>query len=492
MDLSIYPISFFLSALALIAASLFAWKHRRHGWGLPMLAVLGTVGAWYHGDALYNDYEVYRLSIGDNAINAAWWQVLLFLITFVFLVPPIHRAFNKRFLKKQSNLMIYTETSKIKHPSVQSQIDQLGKALLVAWIVLMVIALYRMGFNFGSIFTPYLEGWKAKPWSRGRVGGGLSALLSLASYVQIMLTASFGVVAAISVNPRTRTMAIIVCFLAFPYYIFDRTRNPMIATMLPGLLAWVFISLKGGVWKKAVVLLVAFLMANFRFAVVVDTNMGRGVTVGDALKEHKQQQEQAADEVEMYGGGDGEQHKHQGLNMFSELCHMNDLLHQGLYSPTWGGRYFAEAANFIPRGLWKNKPLVGVDYALARGFADDNATSSTSGGGITASIATGMIGQGVANFGRLFGPMAAALLMAIWVAILARLDLHGDTARLLLCVIGLILTFNMGRDITLFVLYPFFFGYMLLLGWEWWRNKNTAMPTAKRRRRSAVPRQGRV
>ena len=67
--------------------------------------------------------------------------------------------------------------------------------------------------------------------------------------------------------------------------------------------------------------------------------------------------------------------------------------------------------------------------------------------------------------------MAAALLMSIWVAVLARLDLRGDIARLLLCAVGMILTFNMGRDITLFVLYPFVFGYMLLLGWEWWRRR---------------------
>ena len=62
--------------------------------------------------------------------------------------------------------------------------------------------------------------------------------------------------------------------------------------------------------------------------------------------------------------------------------------------PTWGGRYFAEVVNVIPRGLWKNKPLVGVDYALARGFGGERGTTAE-GAGITASIATGMIGQGV-------------------------------------------------------------------------------------------------
>ena len=54
--------------------------------------------------------------------------------------------------------------------------------------------------------------------------------------------------------------------------------------------------------------------------------------------------------------------------MYSELAIMNDLFDVGTYKPTWGKRYFAEVVNVIPRGLWKNKPLVGVDYALARGL----------------------------------------------------------------------------------------------------------------------------
>ena len=65
------------------------------------------------------------------------------------------------------------------------------------------------------MFMPYLEGYKLNPWARGRVGGGFSALLSLAGYVQILLTAGFGVVAAVSTNPKTRMMAITVCFWLF-------------------------------------------------------------------------------------------------------------------------------------------------------------------------------------------------------------------------------------------------------------------------------------
>ena len=52
------------------------------------------------------------------------------------------------------------------------------------------------------MFFPYLEGYKLKPLVRGRVGGGISALLSLAGYLQILLTAGFGVVAALQRIPR--------------------------------------------------------------------------------------------------------------------------------------------------------------------------------------------------------------------------------------------------------------------------------------------------
>jgi len=447
---------------------------------LPMGAVLGTVGIWYLGDGLYNDYESYRLTIGDDALGAAWWQVLLFVVTFSFLVKPLHEVVNQRFLKRSSHLLIYATSDKIRNPNIQRNIDQLASALLVCWVILMTIALARKGWDFSGMFFPYLEGYKLKPWSRGRVGGGLSALLSLAGYVQILLTAGFGVVAAISTNPKTRLMAITVCFLAFPYYIFDRTRNPMIATMGPGLLAWVFIGLRARMIVKVGILLAAFLLANFWFMAVVQSNMNRGVTVGNALESLK------SEKSEGIGGIDEEKEgpKHEGLSMYSELALMNDLFDAGTYKPTWGKRYFAEVVNVIPRGLWKNKPLVGVDYALARGFGNKEGEGSASGAGITASIATGMIGQGVANFGRFLGPVCAALLMAIWVSILARLDLRGDSARLILCVVGMILTFNMGRDITLFVLYPFVFGYMLLLGWEWWRKgkTHTQIPTTKRRR----------
>jgi hypothetical protein len=150
--------------------------------------------------------------------------------------------------------------------------------------------------------------------------------------------------------------------------------------------------------------------------------------------------------------------RHEGLNMFEELAWIEFLSESGRYEPNWGNRYFAELVNPIPRGLWKNKPMIGLDYALARGQGVAGPNGET-----TATISTGMIGQGVVNFGPFFGPAAAALLMALWVALLARQDFLGiDTARVVIYGTGLILTFNLGRDITLLVLYPFFFGLGLL------------------------------
>jgi hypothetical protein len=67
------------------------------------------------------------------------------------------------------------------------------------------------------------------------------------------------------------------------------------------------------------------------------------------------------------------------------------------------------------------------------------------------------------NFGQIFGPVAAALLMAVWVAVLAHQDYKGsDIFHMFLYAIGLVLTFNMGRDITLLVIYPFIFGWLML------------------------------
>ena len=157
--------------------------------------------------------------------------------------------------------------------------------------------------------------------------------------------------------------------------------------------------------------------------------------------------------------------KHEGLNMLEELTWVNSFIDKGTYVVNNGTRYFAELVNPIPRAIWPDKPMIGIDYAIARGQLYGDAGDAQAGVGAT--ISTGMIGQGVVNFGTFFGVLAAALLMAFWVAVLARQDLMGEKmGRMLLFFIGTVLTFNLGRDITLITLYPFLFGYMMTSFWS--------------------------
>ena len=446
------PLPFYLTCLAIVVLGYQAFEARWQGWGLPMGMVLGTVAAWYVGDAIYNDYEGYRILIGDGILNQAWWQVLLFLVAFGALVPVIHGWVNGRLAGRRSHAMAYLERQRWRNPEVQRRLDRLATALFVAWGILMAIALVMVEGNVVGLFAPYL-GEKVHPWARGQIGGGFSALISFASYLQIFFVAASGVVAALARNGRTRTIAIVICLLAMPPYVFDRTRNTMLAVVMPGLLAWILMRLRLTWAGKAGVLAGAFLVVNFWMAVVLANREGMGFDIGGAIASMTGEKEVDA--------------KHEGLNMFEELAWIRALESSGLYTPKPGQRYFAELVNPIPRGLWKNKPMIGLDYALARGQAAVGPSGET-----TATISTGMIGQGAVNFGPFFGPVAAAALMALWVAVLTRQDLLGaNPGRMILYGTGFILTFNLGRDITLLVLYPFVFGLILFHGWMWWRSR---------------------
>jgi len=452
------PLPFYLTCFALLGFWVFAWGERRHGWGLPACMVLGTVGVWYVGDVLYNEFDVYLATIGQASILSAWWQVLWFVVAFGVMVKPVHRWINGSLRGQRSHMMEYLENNRLYRKDVQHRIDALGGALLFVWIVLMVIAVVQVKGNVIGLFAPYM-GQKAEPWGRGQIGGGFSAFISLASYLQIFLAAAFGVLAAVAMNPKTRNTALLICFLTLPYYLFDRTRNTMLATVMPGMLAYVFLRLRGSVLRKGLALGVCFLVINFWFTAVMANRSGMSFDIESALS----------------GKTDISEVRHEGLNMFEELAWIDHFMVTGSYLPNMGSRYFAELVNPVPRAIWKNKPTIGLDYAVARGQGAAGPEGET-----TATTSTGMIGQGVVNFGRFFGPLAAALLMSLWVALLARQDLLGSNpGRLVLYGTGLILTFNMGRDITLLVVYPFLFGLGLYYVWQWWRRNERRTSNAK-------------
>ena len=450
----LFPTAFYVALVMLGVAFVYAWRQRELGVGIPMGAVLGTVAIWYFGDAFYNDYASYSRDIGEEYVEAAWWQVALFLAAFLLFVPLLHSSMNRSLFSKRSEFWALMRSGGVENKEFQRRLDIATRLILGVWIFLMLIALVRTNFDFLGLFAPYISG-KANPWGRGRVGTGFDALISFANYLQIMLAASFGIVAAVAKNRRTRTTALIITLLSLPWFLLDRTRNTMLAVAMPGLLAWVFVRFRGSLLLKVGVLAGAFLVTEGWMKFVIENRSGKNISMAFS-------QMGIEGVVEQIGATEG---KHEGLNMFEELTWVNSFIDKGTYVVNNGARYFAELVNPIPRAIWPDKPMIGIDYAIARGQLYEAAGDLQ--GGVGATISTGMIGQGVVNFGTFFGVLAAALLMAFWVAVLARQDLMGEKmGRMLLFFIGCVLTFNLGRDITLITLYPFLFGYMMTSFWS--------------------------
>ena len=453
----LFPTSFYVALIMLGVAFVYAWRQRELGVGIPMGVVLGTVAIWYFGDAFYNDYASYSRNIGEEYVEAAWWQVALFLAAFLLFVPLLHSSMNRSLFSNRSEFWALMRSGGVENKEFQRRLDIATRLILGVWIVLMFIGLVRTNFDFLGLFAPYISG-KVNPWGRGRIGAGFDALLSFAGYLQIMLAASFGIVAAVAKNRRTRTIALIVTALSLPWFLLDRTRNTMLAVVLPGLLAWVFVRIRGGLLLKFAVLAGAFLVIEgwMKFVIETRSSHNRG-SVSATFS-----QLGLAGVIDQIDSADS---KHAGLNMFEELTWVNSFIDKGAYVVNNGSRYFAELVNPIPRAIWPDKPMIGIDYAIARGqsYGDDGNSE----GGVGATISTGMIGQGVVNFGTFFGVLAAAFLMAFCVAVLARQDLMGEKmGRMLLFFIGCVLTFNLGRDITLITLYPFLFGYLMTSFWS--------------------------
>jgi hypothetical protein len=67
------------------------------------------------------------------------------------------------------------------------------------------------------------------------------------------------------------------------------------------------------------------------------------------------------------------------------------------------------------------------------------------------------------SFGQIFGPVAAGILIALWAGLLVGWwEQRQSLLRLMLFMFGTALTFNLGRDISLLVLWPIIFAYFFV------------------------------
>jgi hypothetical protein len=438
------PYSFWIALTILLGGIFYNLGQLRQGIGLPIIAVLGTIGAWYVGDVFYNDY-VFNIqsTFSPFTLAIAWWEVALFLVAFLVMAPQMHRYFNRSHLR-QSSYVFRLYQFGVGRGDFQENMRKLFYCSLAVWVVLTIIAAIRLGPYTLYYFFPYL-GDRADPWGRGRIGGGFDSLLSVCQYVMLFTGMAFGVVAAVSTDLTAAIGAFLLCFLTWPYFLFDRTRNTILVLVVPAVAMFALFRLRVPVVLRVLAFVPFFFAVDIWFSFIISHRSD--TTILQALNEQgislKETQEV----------------HHEGLNMYEELCWINSFIESGAFHPNLGYRYYSELVNPIPRSIWPDKPFIGLDYAVLRGQGDASNTESD----VNATVSTGMIGQGVTNFGRILGPIAAALIMSGWVTLLAYMDLTGHRfGRVLLFGLGLILTFNLGRDITFITLYTFLFGWLLI------------------------------
>jgi hypothetical protein len=244
--------------------------------------------------------------------------------------------------------------------------------------------------------------------------------------------------------------------ITLPYFFLQGTRNAFLAAILPFIMTYLFYGRHPLIVRFAI-LAVAFvcLDQSFRFVTAFRNTGFRELL---AAKNPYELVDESLPQV--------------GLNMIEELCFVNAYLDSGETSPAYGARYLNELLNFVPRAIWPSKPLLGIDYAMWRGFESNEGDL-----GVSTTVAAGMIGGGVLNFGQILGPVAASILMAIWTGLLIRWwEQRKSLLRFGLFMVSASLTFNLGRDITLLVLWPVIFAYFFIRLAEIWAAKRFAQP----------------
>jgi hypothetical protein len=419
-------VTFYLAAAALLILTLESCVKllNRDSFSIT-LAVYVTVFGWYFVDPFINP-EQYSF-VPSSLISQSYGQVLLFLIGFRFFMPIAHGW----IVRRRSTDMWATQ---------RFAPQQILIAMGAIWFLLLVVGVARMGGDVIGALFPIDSRAGATMWGRDAISSSAAGfLVAFAGYMFNAITAFLGVLIFFQRSTSWRLIAAAMFLISLPYFLFEGARSHFLAVILPFIITYLFYGRHPLIIKLAI-LAVAFVCLDEAFKLVTAF---RGTGFRELLA--------AEHPYELVD----EDLRQSGLNMIQELCFVNAYLDSGATSPAYGGRYLNELLNFIPRVVWPSKPLIGFDYARWRGLGspDDEV-------GVVATISTGMIGGGVLNFGPFFGPLAAGMIMALWTSVLIRWwQQRNSLLRLALFMVGAGLTFNLGRDITLLVLWPVVFAY---------------------------------
>ena len=403
-------------------------KYKKRAWSLPALVIYATTFIWYFVELLYTPENFTIFS--EKIIENSYLQVVLFLITFRLLLP----SFTRRFVRN-AQLQWITSTWRP---------ERLLLLLAIVWGLLLFYGVTRMNGDILGALFPLQSRAGGHMWGRAAAAGAGSTgfIVSAAAYTYLLVCSFFGILLPLQNRNSARVINVLLLLLALPYFFLMGARNQLLAVLLPGYFSYALLS-RQKLWLKVVVTIAGFFLLNEVLTIIIaNRNTGFAILFSPGSSEFP----------------DLTQQKHEGLNMLEELCHINTFSQQQMLNISYGGRYLAELLVAVPRAIWPGKPMLGIDYALLRGFGGGKSDI-----GVVATLSSGFIGQGVLNFGPWLGAVAPGILLAAWAAWLARLWVQSySTLRLCLFLAALGITFNLGRDITLLVLFPIVFGYILV------------------------------
>ena len=432
-----HEITFYLAAVVLVVLTVESCINllNRNTFGVTVMVYV-TVFAWYFVDPFINPEQYDYLP--SSLLDQSYGQVLLFLIGFRVFTPVAIRWIARR------------RSSGIFDTRLTPEQILVGAGAL--WLVLFVIGIARMGGDVMAAVFP-VDG-RAGPsmWGRDALeSSGSGFLISFAGYLFNAVTAFLGVLVFFQRTTARRLLAGAMFAITLPYFFLAGARSHFLAAVVPFIITYLFYGRHLLILKLAI-LAIAFFCLNEGFKFVTAF---RGTGFREVLA--------SENPYELMD----EDMRTSGLNMIQELCFVNVYLGTGGGSPAYGARYFNELLNFVPRMIWPSKPLIGIDYAKWRGFESDNSEL-----GVNTTVSSGMIGGGVLNFGQIFGPLAAGILMALWTGLLIRWwEQRKSLLRLVLFMLGVGLTFNLGRDISLLVLWPVIFAYFFVRLAEIWATR---------------------
>jgi hypothetical protein len=433
-----HEVTFYLAAIALVVLTVESCiKLLNRDWLGIAVVVYVTAFAWYFVDPFLNPEQYDYLP--SFLLGESYGQVLLFLIGFRVFTP----AATRWIVSRRSAGVFDTRLTP----------EHILRGAAALWFILFLIGIYRMGGDVvGAIFP--LDGRRgATMWGRAAVETGASGfLISSGAYIFNAVTAFLGVLVFFQRSTFWRLLAGAMFAISLPYFFLAGARSHFLAAVVPFIITYLFYGRHPLVIRLAI-LTVAFFCLNEGFKFVTafrDTGGYREVLASENPYELMDEDARTT-----------------GLNMIQELCFVNAYLETGSTSPAYGARYLNELLNFIPRVIWPSKPLLGIDYAKWRGFESQHDENGEL--GVNTTVSSGMIGGGALNFGRIFGPVVAGILMALWIGLLIRWwEQRQSLLRLVLFMLGAGLTFNLGRDITLLVLWPVIFAYLFVRLAEMW------------------------